>query len=77
MLPSSTVEFQLGDFDSQQVHSLLQVIHTHVETVGFIKQLSKDVLCVTTCKTDGETNGVLKKINWISMLGWVLVELVD
>lgn len=43
---------QLSDFDSQQVHSLLQVIHTHVETVGFIKQLSKDVLCVTTCKTN-------------------------
>lgn len=59
---------QLGDFDSKQVHSLLQVIHTYVETVGFIKQLSKDVLCVTTCKTDGDKNGVLKKINWIFML---------
>lgn len=45
---------QLGHFDSQQVHSLLQVIHTHVETVGFIKQLSKDVFCMTTCKTDDD-----------------------
>ncbi len=62
---------QLGDFDSKQVHSLLQVIHTHVKTVGFIKQLSKDVLCVTTCRTDGDKYGVLKIINWIFMLvGW-------
>jgi len=45
---------QLSDFDSQQVHSLLQVIHTHVETVCFIKQLSKDVLCMTTCKTNAD-----------------------
>lgn len=37
---------QLCHLDDQQVHPLLQGVHPHVEAVGFVEELSKDVLCV-------------------------------
>lgn len=39
---------ELGDFHSQLVHSLLQAAHPQVEAVGFVEQLSENVLCVAT-----------------------------
>lgn len=41
---------QLRHLDDQQVHPLLQRVHPHVEAVGFVEQLSKDVLCVPACQ---------------------------
>lgn len=37
---------QLRHLDDQQVHPLLQRVHPHVEAVGFVEQLSEDVLRV-------------------------------
>lgn len=40
---------ELGDFDGQLVHALLQAAHPQVEAVGFIEELAEDVLSMATC----------------------------
>lgn len=47
---------QLRHLDDQQVHPLLQRVHPHVEAVGLIEQLPKDVLSVPACR--GGTSAV-------------------
>lgn len=41
---------QLGDTDGESVHALLQGVDPEGEGVGLVKELSKQILCIFTCK---------------------------
>lgn len=40
---------QLGNFDGQPVDAVLQRVCTHVERVGFVKKIPKNIFCLFTC----------------------------
>lgn len=56
---------QLGDLDHQKINSLLQRIHPHVETIGFIKKLPEYVFSMSAWNTMKQKRWpVPGKINW-------------